>query len=86
MIRHQNDENSRPSCQSSFLQNPPDSTGMTRFLQELGGHCKDLTRMRRDKEQLLEQIQTDQDILAAMDTTLLALKPFIDKGKGQDQG
>ena len=45
-----------------------------------------LTRMRRDKKRLLEQIQTDQDILAAMDTTLLALKPFIDKGKGQDQG
>ena len=42
MIRHQNDENSRPSCQSSFLWNPPDSTGMTGFLQELGGHCKDL--------------------------------------------
>ena len=39
-----------------------------------------LTRMRRDKERLLEQIQTDQDILAAMDATLLALKPFVDKG------
>ena len=42
MIRHRNDENSRPSCQSSFLWNPPDSAGMTGFLQELGGHCKDL--------------------------------------------
>ena len=42
MIRHRNDENSRPSCQSSFLRNPPDSAGMTGFLQELGGHCKDL--------------------------------------------
>ena len=29
MIRNWNDKNSRPSCQSSFL-------------QELGGHCKDL--------------------------------------------
>ena len=38
----QNDENSRPSCQTSFHQIPPDSTGMTGFLQELGGHCKDL--------------------------------------------
>lgn len=45
-----------------------------------------LTRMRRDKERLLEQIQTDQDILAAMDATLLALKPFVDKGKGRDRG
>ena len=42
MIRHRNDENSRPSCQISFLRNPPDSAGMTGFLQELGGHCKDL--------------------------------------------
>ena len=42
MIRHRNEENSRPSCQSSFLRNPPDFTGMTGFLQELGGHCKDL--------------------------------------------
>ena len=42
IIRHQNDENTRPSCQSSFLQNPLDSAGMTRFLQELGRHCKDL--------------------------------------------
>ena len=33
---------SRPSCQSSFLWNPLDSAGMTRFLQDLGGHCKDL--------------------------------------------
>ena len=45
-----------------------------------------LTRMRRDKERLLEQIQTDQDIFAAMDATLLALKPFVDKGKGWDRG
>ena len=44
MIRHRNDENSRPSCQISFLRNPPDSAGMTGFLQELGGHCKDLSR------------------------------------------
>ena len=36
----QNDENSRPSCQSSFLWSPLHSAGMTRFLQELGGHCK----------------------------------------------
>ena len=43
MSRHWNDENSRPSCQSSFLRIPLDSTGMTRFLQELGGHCKDLS-------------------------------------------
>ena len=42
MIRHRNDENSRSSCQSSFLWNPLDSAGMTGFLQELGGHCKDL--------------------------------------------
>ena len=42
MIRHRNDENGRPSCQSSFLRNPPDSAGMTGFLRELGGHCKDL--------------------------------------------
>ena len=28
MIRHRNDENSRPSCQSSFLWNPPDSAGI----------------------------------------------------------
>ena len=42
-----------------------------------------LTRMRRDKERLLEQIQTDQDILAAMDATLLALKPFVDKGRAK---
>ena len=42
MIRHQNDKNSRPSCQSSFLRSPPDSAGMTGFLQELRGHCKDL--------------------------------------------
>ena len=42
MIRYQNDENSRPSCQTSFLWNPLDSAGMTGFLQELGGHCKDL--------------------------------------------
>ena len=42
MIRHQNDKNSRPTCQSSFLRNPPDFAGMTGFLQELGGHCKDL--------------------------------------------
>ena len=39
-----NDENSRPACQKSFLRNPPDSAGMTGFLQELGGHCKDLIK------------------------------------------
>ncbi|EDR07232.1 uncharacterized protein LACBIDRAFT_298911 [Laccaria bicolor S238N-H82] len=38
MVRHQNDENSRPPCQISFLWNPPESAGMTGFLQELGGH------------------------------------------------
>ena len=47
MIRHQNDENSRPSCQSSFLWNPLDSAGTTGFLQELGGHCKDLNDLQK---------------------------------------
>ncbi|KIK00312.1 hypothetical protein K443DRAFT_79130, partial [Laccaria amethystina LaAM-08-1] len=38
IIRHQNGKNSRPSCQISFHWIPPDSAGMTGFLQELGGH------------------------------------------------
>ena len=42
MIRHWNDKNSRPSCQISFHWIPQDSIGMTRILQELGWHCKDL--------------------------------------------
>ena len=49
MIRHCSDENSRPSCQISFHQIPLDSTGMTRFLWELGGHCEDLTWNTKDK-------------------------------------
>jgi len=35
---HWNAKNSRPSCQISFHWIPLDSAGMTRFLQELGGH------------------------------------------------
>ena len=46
-----------------------------------------LATLKRDKERLCEQIETDCDIVAAMDTTLDALKPFVvDKGKGRDQG
>jgi hypothetical protein len=41
IIRHRNGKNSRPSCQISFHWNLVDSAGMTGFLQELGGHCKD---------------------------------------------
>jgi len=36
--RHWNEKNSRPSCQILFHWILPDSTGMTGFPQELGGH------------------------------------------------
>ncbi|KIJ92378.1 hypothetical protein K443DRAFT_13659 [Laccaria amethystina LaAM-08-1] len=46
-----------------------------------------LAMLRRDKERLHEQIETDRDMIAAMDTTLEALRSFVvDKGKGTDQG
>jgi hypothetical protein len=46
-----------------------------------------LATLRRDKERLHEQIETDRDMVAAMDSTLEALRPFVvDKGKGRDRG
>ena len=45
-----------------------------------------LASFRREKDRLREQIQSDRDLVAAMDATLDALKPFIDKGKGRDRG
>jgi hypothetical protein len=46
-----------------------------------------LATLRRDKERLLEQIETDRDMVAAMDATLEALRSFVvDKGKGRDRG
>ena len=46
-----------------------------------------LATLRREKERLLEQIETDHGMVAAMDTTLDALRPFsVDKGKGRDRG
>jgi hypothetical protein len=40
-----------------------------------------------DKERLHEQIETDRDMVAAMDSTLEALRLFVvDKGKGRDRG
>ncbi|KIJ96301.1 hypothetical protein K443DRAFT_107467, partial [Laccaria amethystina LaAM-08-1] len=46
-----------------------------------------LATLRRDKERLHEQIETDRDIVAAMDATLEALRSFVvDKGKGRDRG
>ena len=45
-----------------------------------------LASFRREKDRLHEQIQSDWDLVAAMDATLDALKPFIDKGKGRDRG
>ena len=45
-----------------------------------------LASFRREKDRLHEQIQSDQDLVTAMDATLDALKPFIDKGKGRDRG
>jgi len=46
-----------------------------------------LATLRREKERLLEQIETDCGMVAAMDATLDALRPFaVDKGKGRDQG
>jgi len=46
-----------------------------------------LATLRREKERLLEQIETDCVMVAAMDATLDALRPFaVDKGKGRDQG
>jgi len=46
-----------------------------------------LATLRREKERLLEQIETDCGMVAAMDATLDALRPFaVDKGKGRDRG
>ena len=46
-----------------------------------------LATLRREKERLLEQIETDRGMVAAMDATLDALRPFaVDKGKGRDRG
>jgi hypothetical protein len=46
-----------------------------------------LATLRREKERLCQQIETDCDMVAAMDATLDTLRPFIvDKGKGRDQG
>jgi len=46
-----------------------------------------LATLRREKERLLEQIEIDHGMVAAMDATLDALRPFaVDKGKGRDWG
>ena len=46
-----------------------------------------LATLRKDKERLREQIETDHDLVTAMDATLDALRPLVvDKGKGRDQG
>jgi hypothetical protein len=46
-----------------------------------------LATLRREKERLSQQIETDHDMVTAMDATLDTLRPFIvDKGKGRDRG
>ena len=45
-----------------------------------------LSRLRTDRELLREQIETDRDMVATMDATLDALRPFALKGKGRDRG
>lgn len=46
-----------------------------------------LARFKMDKQLLREQIETDRDMLATMDATLDALRPFgVNKGKGRDKG
>ena len=46
-----------------------------------------LATLRREKERLFEQIETDHGMVTAMDATLDALRPFaVDKGKGRDWG
>ncbi|EDQ98152.1 uncharacterized protein LACBIDRAFT_336224 [Laccaria bicolor S238N-H82] len=49
-----------------------------------------LATLRREKDRLREQIDSDRDLVAAMDATLEGLRPFIpdkipDKGKGRDK-
>jgi hypothetical protein len=49
-----------------------------------------LLTLRRDKQRLHAQIETDRDMVAAMDATLDtlrdAIRPLVDKGKGRDRG
>lgn len=46
-----------------------------------------LATLRRDKARLREQIETDRDMVAAMEATLVALREMkVDKGKGRDRG
>ena len=62
------------------LKTLPDKITMTSHYQHV------LATFRREKDRLHEQIQSDWDLVAAMDITLYALKPIIDKGKGRDRG
>ncbi|EDR04855.1 uncharacterized protein LACBIDRAFT_330018 [Laccaria bicolor S238N-H82] len=66
------------------LRSLPDSIATTSHYRYV------LATLRREKDRLREQIDSDRDLVAAMDATLEGLRPFIpdeipDKGKGRDK-